>query len=120
MKKYSLILSIACLTFLSAFHLAPEQILKTSLRFTILNELGNPVPDASVSLYLNQDDYRQEVNPVMETRTTDKKGRVKFSGLEPRVYFVHAVKDEMNNAGAGVQTDTLREGRINKVNIIIE
>lgn len=120
MKKYSLILSLVCLTFLSAFHLAPGQILKTSLRFTILNELGNPVPDAAVTLYLNEDDYRQEVNPVMETQTTDKRGRVKFRDLEPRVYFVHALKDEMSNAGAGVQTDTLREGRINKVNIIIE
>ncbi len=120
MKKYSLILGIVCLTFLSAFHLAPEQILKTSLRLTILNELGNPVPDAAVTLYLNEEDYRQEVNPVMETQRTDKKGRVKFSGLEPQVYFVYALKGDMSNAGAGVQTDTLREGRINKVNIIIE
>ena len=120
MKKYSLILGLVCLTFLSAFHLAPEQILKTSLRLTVLNELGNPVPDAKVTLYNTQEDYRQEVNPAAEMQTTDKKGRVKFSGLEPKVYFVHAIKDDMSNVGAGVQTDTLREGRINKVNIIIE
>ena len=120
MKKYSLIFGFICISFLSAFHLAPEQILKTSLRITILNELGNPVPDAKVTLYQQEDEYRQEVNPAAETQTSDKKGRVKFSGLEPTVYFVHAIKDDMNNAGAGVQTDTLREGRINKVNIIIE
>lgn len=120
MKKYSLILGLVCLTFLSAFHLAPEQILKTSLRLTVLNELGNPVPDAQVTLYNTKEDYRQEVNPAAETQTTDKKGRVKFSGLEPKVYFVNAIKDDMSNAGAGVQTDTLREGRINKINIIIE
>lgn len=121
MKKYSFslaVFSFVLLGFLS-FN-APEQILKTQLRLTILNELGNPVEGANVTLYHTDEDYRQEINPVMATETSDKKGRVKFSGLEPKVYFIHAEKDDKTNAGAGVQTDTLQEGRINKVNIIIE
>lgn len=120
MKKYSLIFGLFCLVTLSAFHLAPEQLFNTSLRITVLNELGNPVPEAEVNLYHNLEDYRQEENPAAETQTTDKKGRVKFGKLDPEVYFVDAKKGDMSNAGAGVATDTLREGRINKVNIIIE
>lgn len=121
MKKYSFFLSLFSLLLLGALAFtSPAQILKTSLRITILNELGNPVEDAKVTLYPSEEDYRQETNPVMPTETTDRKGRVKFSGLEPTVYFVDATKEDMSNAAAGVQTDTLREGRINKVNIIIE
>ncbi|MTI23366.1 carboxypeptidase regulatory-like domain-containing protein, partial [Fulvivirga kasyanovii] len=32
----------------------------------------------------------------------------------------NAVKGDKNNIGAGVQTDTLIEGKMNKVTIIIE
>lgn len=120
MKKYSL-LSVFLLLLLAAFAFkAPDQLLRTTLRLTILDELGNPVEGAKVTLYHNQDDYREEKNPASEAQSTDKKGRVKFVGLEPKVYFVNAEKDDMSNAGGGTQTDTLQENRINKSNIIIE
>ena len=119
MKKHSFILSFIFIVVLSAFA-APDQFLSTSIRVTVLDALGNPVPDAEVTLYHTEEEYRQEENPVFETQMTDRKGRVKLKDLEPKVYFVDVVKDDMTNAGAGVQTDTLREGRINKVNIIIE
>ena len=35
-------------------------------------------------------------------------------------YFVEARKDEMNNNGEGVKTGELSEGKINKVNTVIE
>lgn len=121
MKKNSLLIPVFSLLLLAFFSFnAPEQLFKTSLRLTILNELGNPVEGATVNLYHNQEDYRQEENPAAETQTTDNKGRVKFTDLEPKVYFVDAEKDDMTNDGAGVQTDTLQEKRMNKVNIIIE
>ena len=121
MKKYSLLLPVFSLLFFAACAFnSPTQLLKTSLRLTILDELGNPVEGAKVTLYNNQEDYRQEKNPVSETQSTDKKGRVKFLGLEPKVYFVDAKKGDMSNAGGGAQTDTLQENRINKSNIIIE
>ena len=121
MKKNALYLIICSFFLLGLLSFAsPEQLFKTRIRFTILNELGNRVENAKVTLYHNKEDYRQEKNPVAETQLTDEKGRVKFSDLEPKVYFVHAEKDLMSNAGAGVQTDTLREGRLNKINIIIE
>jgi len=45
---------------------------------------------------------------------------VSFKKLEPVIYFVYVVKDDMNNVGGGVQTDSLEGGKVNKVNIIIE
>ena len=121
MKKYSLSLPVFSLLLLAFFSFSsPDQLFKTSLRLTILNELGNPVEGAKVTLYNSLEDYRQEENPVSATEMTDDKGRVKFSDLEPKVYFVEATKDNMSNAGAGVQTDTLQENRMNKINIIIE
>lgn len=121
MKKYSFYAAVFSLILsgVLAFN-SPVQILKTQLRLVILDELGNTVEGANVTLYNNDEDYRQEQNPVMKTEATDSKGRVKFTGLEPKVYYIHAVKGDKDNAGAGVQTDTLQEGRINKVNIIIE
>lgn len=119
MKKHSFILSLVLVVMLSAFA-APVQFLSTSIRITVLDALGNPVPDAEVTLYHTEEEYRQEENAASETQLTDRKGRIRFKDLEPKIYFVDVVKDDMSNAGAGVQTDTLREGRINKVNIIIE
>ncbi len=121
MKKYSLFLPVFSLLLLSFFSFSsPEQLLRTSLQLTVLNELGNPVENAEVNLYHNQEDYRNEENAAVEMQKTDKKGRVKFTGLESKVYFVDVKKGDMSNTGAAVQTDTLQEKRINKVNIIIE
>jgi len=97
-----------------------NQVLNTSLKITVVDYLGNVVEGASVNLYPTDKDYRNETNPVAETQYTDKKGRVTFKKLEPTVFFVYVVKDDMNNVGGGVQTDTLEKGKINKVNIVIE
>jgi uncharacterized GH25 family protein len=120
MKKRSFRLSLFSLMLMSLLAFSPSQILNTSLRLTLLDELGNPVEGAEVTLYSTQEDYRKEQNPVSETKVSDKKGRVKFSKLEPAVYFIHAEKDEMSNIGAGVQTEKLQSGRINKNTIILE
>lgn len=124
MNKYTqitlIIAVIFSFLFSFSFSLKSDQLLPTSLRITILNELGNAESEVKVTLYSNSEDYKKEENAVMEGKFTDKKGRVTFKGLEPKAYFVNAVKGDKNNYGAGVQTDILEEGRINKVNIIIE
>ena len=51
---------------------------------------------------------------------TDNKGRVTFKDLEEKVYFINAVKGDMNNYGMGVQTGKLEKGKVNKVTIVIE
>ena len=99
---------------------ASAQIFDTSIRITILDELGNPVEGAAVQLYRSEDDYRNETNAATEVHYTDAKGQVKIKDLEARVYYVNAEKGDKNNIGAGVMTDKLEEKKLNKVTIIIE
>lgn len=118
MKKIKL--GIAFIVLLSAFAFTNSELINTSLKITVRNELGNLEEGVSVQLFPTEEDYRNETNPVTEKQMTDKKGQVKFKDLEGKVYFVNATKGDKNNIGAGVQTDTLIEGKMNKVTIIIE
>ncbi len=103
-----------------SFKSSENQLLKTSLRVTVLNELGNPEEGVVLKLYTTDKDYEEETNPVSDSVLTDKKGRATFKDLEPIVYFVSAEKGKMNNHGAGIQTNPLESGKVNKVNIVIE
>jgi hypothetical protein len=95
------------------------QLVKTSLQVTVRNNLGNLEEGAEVRLYKTNKDYQDDTNMVAK-ETTDEKGRAKFDELEPTVYFLDVQKGDMNNFGAGIQTDSLAEKRMNKVTIIIE
>ena len=94
--------------------------LPTSLRVTVLDELGNRVEGASVQLFTTDTDYRTEENAVSKIQFTNKKGKTTFKKLKPMPYFVNVLKEDKNNNGAGVQTDTLKAGLVNKVTIVIE
>ncbi len=112
--------TLSLMSFLTHSPTEDLQIFKTSLKIAIINELGNFEAGTKVTLYESDDDYRNEENPATPTLTTDKKGKVTFKDLKSKVYFIHAVKGDKNNDAAGVQTDKLLEGKLNKVNIIIE
>lgn len=118
MKNLSLV--FIAMLILSSFSPREEQILKTSLKITVRNELGNIEPGVAVQLFGSDEDYRKEVNPVQETLYTDKKGAVKFKELKSKVYYILAKKGDKSNVGAGVSTDKLEESKLNKVTIIIE
>ncbi len=94
--------------------------LPTTLKVTVINELGNPVKGAEVTLYLTEEDYRAETNPATETLITDESGVVRFKKLEPVEYYVHAVFEKKTNIGAGVKTEALLEGKTNRVNTVIQ
>ncbi len=96
------------------------QLLPTNLRITILNSLGNFEEGATVTLYATEENYIAEKNPVQEAQKTDSKGRVTFTKLEPKAYFVVARKGDLDNNGEGAETAPLQEGRMNKVNIVIK
>ena len=117
MKRNYLILLFTAFALLAC---APSQIMKTSLRITVLDELGNPVEGANVLLYANEADYRSSANPITEKAVTNNKGIAKISDLETKAYFVDVRKGDKNNNGGGIQTEVLQSGRINKLNIIIE
>lgn len=93
--------------------------LATSLKITIRNDLGNTEAGVLVTLYKTKEDFQKEENFVLKGHTNEK-GVVSFKGVDPMVYFVSAVKGDMDNYGAGVQTNPLDANKVNKVTIIIE
>lgn len=95
------------------------QIIKTQMHVTIRNELGNTEEGVTVTLFENEDDYKNEKNAVAEA-VTDEKGIAKFKELKAISYFVLAKKGDKNNFGGGEQTGQLEAKRINKVTIVIE
>ena len=84
-----------------------------------MDKLGNPVEGAQVKLFLTENEYMKKENEVSPEQQTNKKGKTLFTGLEKKVYFVHAEKGDMDNVGSGIRTDTLVVKRINKINTII-
>lgn len=117
MKRNYLMLLFAAFIVLAC---APAQIMKTSIRVTVLDELGNSVEGAKITLYETESDYRSSTNPVVPEVQTNNKGIAKVGNLEAKKYFIDVKKGDKNNVGAGIQTNTLEANRINKINIIIE
>ncbi|MGB3618090.1 MAG: carboxypeptidase-like regulatory domain-containing protein [Catalinimonas sp.] len=97
---------------------ADVHFLKTSLRVTVLDELGNPAEGAEVRLYASQADYDSSQNVIATVRTDDR-GRAKFSDLEPKVYFIEVEHGDRNNYGLGTKTEPLEEKRLNKVSVVV-
>ena len=84
-----------------------------------MDGLGNNTEGVKVVIYKDQEDYRVSENAVADG-VSDAKGRVTFDDVEPINYFIDARKGDMNNDGEGVRTAKLKEGRLNKVNTVIE
>ncbi len=99
---------------------APIQLLKTSLEITVRDNLGNIVEGAEVQIFNTKEEYQKEENSIQGLKTTDNKGRVKFTDLDAKEYYVNVEKGDLNNYGAGIKTDELVPKRGNKVTIIIE
>jgi hypothetical protein len=118
MKKL-LMRNIAVFAAIFIFSSFSSQLLPTSLRITVRNELGNLEENANVQLFKTDEDLRNGTNIVAEEKT-DNKGRVTFRNLEPIFYFVNVEKGNKNNFGAGQKTSELSPKRINNVTIIIE
>ena len=98
---------------------AEAQLLPTKLRVTVINGLGNFVEGASVAIYETEADYRASENAIAVLKT-DKKGRVTVKDVKANSYYIEATFGDQNNNGEGVKTGELSEGRINKVNTVIE
>ena len=67
-----------------------NQVLNTSLKITVVDYLGNVVEGARIK------------KQMMDVPYTDKKGRVTFKKLEPTIFFLYVVNEDMNNVGGGV------------------
>lgn len=118
MKLLTLSLSLFFLSFGTASS-GFDQIFKTNLKITVIDELGNIVPGAKVTIYKNKLDYDAEKNPVHETKITNNKGQVTFKKVETIAYYVLAKKGDMDNIGAGEIITELEKGKLNKANVVI-
>ena len=121
--KYKHVLLIE-LIILAAIMLSPlashgQKFLPTKLKVMVVNGNGNVVKNATVRLFLSEEDYLDDKKSVLSEKT-DEKGQVVFKKLKPRSYYVDARKGDLNNDGRGAKTDKLKEGRTNKVNVVIE
>lgn len=98
---------------------ASAQIFSTKLKITVLDDLGNVVKDAKVTIYGSEADYSKEVNPVQPYQLTDSKGRVTFKNLDTKSYYVIVRKGDMDNSQGGEIVSELSKGKVNKANIVI-
>jgi hypothetical protein len=118
--KTSFLRKISAIVFLCLFStFLWAQILHTSLRVTVRNELGNLEEEAVVQIFLTDEDLRNGTNKVAEEKT-DNKGRAIFRNLESVVYYVNVEKGDKNNYGGGQVTTKLTAKKLNNVTIIIE
>ena len=97
------------------------QLLKTDLKITVIDDLGNIQEGATVRLFLTEKDFKEETNAILpKEKGTDKKGVIWFKDLEARAYYVLAESGDKNNWGGGTKTDVLKSKKVNKVNIVVD
>jgi len=121
MKKLYIYLLIGLLP-MAAFANKGEvnQLFPTVLKVTVLDDIGNPVQGATVTLYNNETDYYNRDNPAYESMETDEKGEVKFKKIDTKRYLIDVEKGDMNNEGGGIETQHLEKGKVNQIRVIIE
>ncbi|MFY0626969.1 MAG: carboxypeptidase regulatory-like domain-containing protein [Reichenbachiella sp.] len=116
---FKLTFSMVLMFSLFSFKSVNMKFLPTKLKITVLDELGNQVEGAKVTLFKTEEDYRAETNPVGVPAITDEDGKAKIGDLEPIQYYVLAEKGKKANHGAGVKTQKLEEGKTNRINTVI-
>jgi len=120
MKKLSVAAIIFAIALTTSSFTSEYQILSTGMRITVLSRLGNPVENAKVTVFNNQEDYENEENAIAGPSFTDAKGRVTFKNLEEKQYYVQVIKGDESNYGDAEQTGKLKKGKLNKFNIVIQ
>ena len=69
----------------------------TQLELTVLNSIGNVVPNTIVELYTNQTDWQNRTNQVATPQTTDVNGKVLFDMSYQSTYYWYASNGCQNN-----------------------
>jgi hypothetical protein len=91
---------------------------KVKVKIYVVNEAGEVVEGAKVTLYGSFDDYKKEVNPKF-SGLTNAKGFIQFRELAEKNYYIHVVKGDLNNNGGNVETDVLHIKGKNRFEIMI-
>lgn len=66
------------------------------LEITVLDESGNRVQDANVTLYGSEEDWKAK-STALQSELTNSQGVVLFENLEEQIYFFYAQKDKLSN-----------------------
>lgn len=108
--------------FSSAFVSSNKQLIKTQLFVTVLDDIGNHQVGATVTLFKTQEDYDAQKNGISAKKSakTDKKGRVRFVGLDQTEYYILAKKGKKDNTFKGEKVDNLVAGKMNRISVVIE
>ncbi|MCP4522220.1 MAG: carboxypeptidase regulatory-like domain-containing protein [Cytophagales bacterium] len=119
MKRVVLLASIFMLC--SAFVGMQEasKIIKTQLFVTVVDDIGNAQVGATVTLYPTKEDYENKTNGI-GPKKTNKKGKVRFLGLDQSSYYVYAKKGKKDNLFKGEKVENLSRKKMNRVSIVIE
>ncbi|WP_027000942.1 hypothetical protein [Eisenibacter elegans] len=96
-----------------------NKILPTTLQVTVLDDKGKILPNTIVYLYENETDYENK-KATITPQVANKRGRVEFSGLESKIYFIRAENGALNNSQGVFQTPPLTEAKQNQINIIVK
>lgn len=112
---------IVSVSFILAFAitLMSAGFFKTNLKVTVIDDTGNFVEGATVTLYNSEEDYNNE-NAAVDPLVSNKKGQVHFKNIEARGYFLYAKKGDKDNIFNGQKVKPLEEGKVNMINVIIE
>jgi len=91
------------------------------LEILVLDESGDPVTNAFVSLYETIEEWGMKETPVQAWKKTDKYGKVVFVTLNEIVYYIYVVKENKDNSDGFVKTEEiLKLNEIVKVKIYIK
>lgn len=94
------------------------QVLRTQLRVIVKDDSGKLRPGTEVTLFNSIEDFNKD-KKAYDSIIADKKGRAVFNKVGKGPYYLEAKNGEFTNDFGNQLTDTLKEGAINKIEVII-
>ncbi len=90
------------------------------LELLVLDDDGQLIENARVSLFLTREDYELEQNAINEADSTDEDGSLQFFNLLNTTYFVNVVRGNLNNWEGNVEIQLRQtENGFNNSEIIV-
>lgn len=122
MKKLEVLLLLSLLAVLVSCGEPDENVepQTTDLQITVVNELGQRINAANVTIYQLKTDYTNNINAI-DFGTTDSKGVITFKNLRTINYYFYIEKAPANNEFTEQKTIApLTSNMLNTVTVLIE
>lgn len=89
------------------------------LEIVVIDVNNNKIPNAIVTIYLNEDDWQNKTNSI-EQQNTDANGTVLFENLEEVIYYFYVQKGNLDNTlGVSYFANPLKKNEIRVVQTTI-